>query len=161
MKATETQVGGSHYKNLRIQPVELTYELGETSGFQNVAKYLTRNKGSNVEDWEKAIHFIKLEEEMVGRFVAARGLRSSHSNDPNWRGKAAARISSFAGQFPAPVDGCVYSTLRLLAMGEYQEAAKCVQDYLEELKRRGWPSQHFDGVKVDLRVPVCGPASYK
>jgi hypothetical protein len=55
------QVGGDHYKNLVIQPVEyitannLSYLQG------SVIKYVTRyqDKGG-VEDLQKAIHFIKM-----------------------------------------------------------------------------------------------------
>ena len=55
------QVGGDHYKNLVIQPVEyitannLSYLQG------SVIKYVTRyqNKGG-VEDLQKAIHFVKM-----------------------------------------------------------------------------------------------------
>ena len=55
------QVGGDHYKNLVIQPVEyitannLTYLQG------SVIKYVTRYQDKNgVEDLQKAIHFIKM-----------------------------------------------------------------------------------------------------
>ena len=55
------QVGGDHYKNLVIQPVEyitannLSYLQG------SVIKYLTRYQDKNgVEDLQKAIHFIKM-----------------------------------------------------------------------------------------------------
>jgi len=55
------QVGGDHYKNLVIQPVEyitannLSYLQG------SVIKYVTRyqDKGG-VEDLQKAIHFVKM-----------------------------------------------------------------------------------------------------
>ena len=55
------QVGGDHYKNLAIQPVEyitannLSYLQG------SVIKYVTRYKDKNgKEDLQKAIHFIKM-----------------------------------------------------------------------------------------------------
>jgi len=55
------QVGGDHYKNLVIQPVEyitannLSYLQG------SVIKYVTRYQDKNgVEDLQKAIHFIKM-----------------------------------------------------------------------------------------------------
>ena len=55
------QVGGDHYKNLAIQPVEyitannLSYLQG------SVIKYVTRYKNKNgKEDLQKAIHFIKM-----------------------------------------------------------------------------------------------------
>ena len=55
------QVGGDHYKNLAIQPVEyitannLSYLQG------SVIKYVTRYKNKNgIEDLQKAIHFVKM-----------------------------------------------------------------------------------------------------
>ena len=55
------QVGGDHYKNLVIQPVEyitannLSYLQG------SVIKYVTRYQNKNgVEDLQKAIHFVKM-----------------------------------------------------------------------------------------------------
>lgn len=60
-KALEVQVGGNHYKNFKIQPIEfiqankLGYEVG------NVIKYVTRYQFKNgKQDLEKAIHYIKL-----------------------------------------------------------------------------------------------------
>ena len=55
------QVGGDHYKNLVIQPVEyitannLSYLQG------SVIKYVTRYQNKNgIEDLQKAIHFVKM-----------------------------------------------------------------------------------------------------
>ena len=55
------RVGGNHYKNLAIQPVEyitannLSYLQG------SVIKYVTRYKNKNgIEDLQKAIHFVKM-----------------------------------------------------------------------------------------------------
>ena len=55
------QVGGDHYKNLVIQPVEyitannLSYLQG------SVIKYVTRYQDKNgIEDLQKAIHFVKM-----------------------------------------------------------------------------------------------------
>lgn len=60
-KPLDTQVGGNHYKNLAIQPVEYIFKnkLGYFEGC--VIKYVTRwkNKGG-VQDLEKAKHFLEL-----------------------------------------------------------------------------------------------------
>ena len=60
-KALNTQVGGNHYKNLAIQPVEYIFKnnIGYFEGC--VIKYVTRwkNKGG-VQDLEKAKHFLEL-----------------------------------------------------------------------------------------------------
>ena len=61
MSSTEIQVGGTHYKDLNIQPIEyiLQNDLGYCEG--NVIKYVSRwkNKGG-VDDLRKAIHYLEL-----------------------------------------------------------------------------------------------------
>lgn len=61
MKALDTQVGGSHYKNMTIQPVEFIERnnLGFCVG--NIIKYVCRYKDKNgIEDLKKARHYIDL-----------------------------------------------------------------------------------------------------
>lgn len=59
MTALEKQIGGTHYKNFKIQPIELImhYNLGYCEG--NIIKYICRykNKGG-AEDLNKALHYI-------------------------------------------------------------------------------------------------------
>lgn len=59
--ATATQVGGNHYKDMAIQPIE--YILGNGIGYAEgaVIKYVSRwqNKGG-VDDLKKAKHFLEL-----------------------------------------------------------------------------------------------------
>lgn len=65
MTAKNTQVGGSHYKDLAIQPVEYIHKnnLGYVEG--SVIKYVTRWKNKNgIQDLQKAKHFIELLIEM-------------------------------------------------------------------------------------------------
>lgn len=59
--ALDTQVGGSHYKTLRIQPVEYIHANSIPFFEGSVIKYVTRwrNKGG-IKDLEKARHFIEL-----------------------------------------------------------------------------------------------------
>lgn len=60
-KALDTQVGGGHYKDMKIQPIE--YTLGNNLGFceGNVIKYISRYKNKNgIEDLKKAKHYIEL-----------------------------------------------------------------------------------------------------
>ena len=55
------QVGGSHYKDKAIQPIEYIHanKMGFCEG--NVVKYITRWKEKNgVADLEKAKHYIEL-----------------------------------------------------------------------------------------------------
>ena len=57
----EVQVGGNHYKELPIQPVQYIYENGIGYFEGNVIKYVTRwrSKGG-IPDLEKAKHYIDM-----------------------------------------------------------------------------------------------------
>ena len=65
MGAIEKQVGGDHYKKHAIQPWhiiddhELDFYLG------NAVKYIIRDKGAQVEDLEKAIHYLERKIELL------------------------------------------------------------------------------------------------
>lgn len=57
----DQQVGGNHYKDLKIQPVEYIHanNIGYMEG--NVIKYVSRWRAKNgVKDLEKAKHYIEL-----------------------------------------------------------------------------------------------------
>lgn len=57
----EKQQGGSHYKDLAIQPIQYIHanKLGYIEG--NVVKYITRHKEKNgAEDIRKIIHYCEL-----------------------------------------------------------------------------------------------------
>ena len=66
LKATLKQVGGSHYKDCKIQPVE--YIVGNDLTFLegNIIKYVTRHrrKGEGKKDIEKVIHYAEMILEM-------------------------------------------------------------------------------------------------
>lgn len=59
--ALDVQVGGSHYKNLKIQPIEYMH-ANKLDYFQGaVVKYITRFRNKNgVEDLEKVKHMVDL-----------------------------------------------------------------------------------------------------
>lgn len=60
-KALDIQVGGSHYKSLKIQPVEYIHANGIGYFEGNVIKYVTRWRDKNgIPDLEKAKHYIDL-----------------------------------------------------------------------------------------------------
>ncbi|WLJ89333.1 hypothetical protein [Vibrio phage vB_ValA_R15Z] len=64
-KASETQVGGSHYIDMGIQPLEFTYANYGYTGLKaaihtKVNKYLGRKKDNEVQQLEKAKHCIEL-----------------------------------------------------------------------------------------------------
>lgn len=61
MNALDTQVGGSHYKDMRFQPIELISLLGLDFFQGNVVKYVSRHhaKGGR-DDLDKARHYCQL-----------------------------------------------------------------------------------------------------
>lgn len=61
MNVLDTQVGGSHYKDMRFQPIELISLLGLDFFQGNVVKYVSRHheKGGR-EDLDKARHYCQL-----------------------------------------------------------------------------------------------------
>ena len=61
MNATDTQIGGTHYKQMKIQPIEfiLSNKIGFIEG--NVIKYVSRWRDKNgIEDLKKARHYLDL-----------------------------------------------------------------------------------------------------
>lgn len=65
MSATSTQVGGTHYKDMPIQPIEFITKnkLGYIEGC--ILKYICRHRAKNGrEDLEKAKHYIEMLMEM-------------------------------------------------------------------------------------------------
>ena len=64
--AKNTQVGGTHYKDLKIQPSDYIYENNLNWYQGNCIKYISRYNSKNsdtakqIEDLKKAIHYIQL-----------------------------------------------------------------------------------------------------
>lgn len=60
-KATDTQVGGSHYKDMVIEPAEYCERNRLTMLESGVVKYVSRHRSKNgIEDIRKAIHCLQL-----------------------------------------------------------------------------------------------------
>jgi len=60
-KALDVQVGGGHYKDMAIQPVEFCFKNNLNNCQSNIIKYVTRYKSKNgLEDLKKAKHYIDL-----------------------------------------------------------------------------------------------------
>lgn len=57
---TETQVGGSHYKLMKIQPYEFVRENRLDAYQLNIIKYITRKKKDRLEDLKKARHVLDM-----------------------------------------------------------------------------------------------------
>jgi hypothetical protein len=60
--ALEEQIGGTHYKDCEIQPVEYIVKNGLDFLEGNIIKYTTRHrkKGQGKEDIEKVIHYANM-----------------------------------------------------------------------------------------------------
>ncbi len=60
--ALEEQIGGSHYKDCQIQPVEYIVRNGLDFLEGNIIKYTTRHrtKGQGKEDIQKVIHYAEM-----------------------------------------------------------------------------------------------------
>ena len=60
-KVLQKQVAGNHYKELPIEPIE--FILGNNLSYccGNAIKYISRDKGSRVDDLRKAIHYLENE----------------------------------------------------------------------------------------------------
>ncbi|WP_102867870.1 DUF3310 domain-containing protein [Pseudovibrio exalbescens] len=59
MSAKDTQVGGSHYQNFQIQPIDFIMKNGLDFATGNVIKYVMRHTYKNgLEDLKKARHYI-------------------------------------------------------------------------------------------------------
>ena len=61
MKASETQIGGNHYKGFAIQPTEFIVKNNIPFLEGNVIKYVCRHRHKNGrQDIEKAIHCLQM-----------------------------------------------------------------------------------------------------
>ena len=66
-KATDKQIGGTHYKQYKIQPIEFITK-NKLSFIQGcVVKYICRfDKKNGKEDLEKIIHYCELQKQLLG-----------------------------------------------------------------------------------------------
>jgi len=68
-KASDKQVGGTHYKSVAIQPLEFELMNGFTMVEATIIKYIFRAlKKNGIEDLEKALHCIDLLEEWKDKY---------------------------------------------------------------------------------------------
>ena len=60
MKSLKKQVGGNHYKNMKIQPAEFINKNGLQFAEGNAIKYICRHKYKKVDrDWETISSMIR------------------------------------------------------------------------------------------------------
>jgi len=83
MNSLKTQVGGDHYKNLAIQPMEYSMANRLDACQHTIVKYVTRfrDKGG-IADLEKARHTL----DMLIDFERAKAApTAANDNDPPWK----------------------------------------------------------------------------
>jgi hypothetical protein len=70
MKSLKTQYGGSHYKTLKIQPVEFIHANGFGFIQGNIIKYACRlgRKGDPIQDLNKIIHYAELLRDLYKKY---------------------------------------------------------------------------------------------
>jgi len=69
--ALERQVGGTHYKGMKIQPLEFAMANAWDAGAFSILKYLSRHATKNgLQDVEKALHFIDLRDHFYEHVTA-------------------------------------------------------------------------------------------
>lgn len=65
--ALDEQVGGDHYRKMKIQPLEFSMGNGLNACQHTAIKYIVRKKGDRVEDIDKAIHTLRIYRDMIQR----------------------------------------------------------------------------------------------
>ena len=64
LKSLLTQVGGDHYKNMKIQPAEFITENRLLFAEGNAIKYICRHsEKGGIQDIDKAIHYLEMVKE--------------------------------------------------------------------------------------------------
>ena len=83
MKPLNTQIGGKHYKDLAIQPIEYSHRNGLNFCEGNVVKYISRwrDKGG-LADLKKVKHYVDLLIELEGLEPVVRTARYEEAFDP-------------------------------------------------------------------------------
>ena len=96
MSAIQTQIGGSHYKDLEIQPVEYIHANGIGYMEGNVIKYITRWKAKGgIADLEKAKHYIELLIELETEKQSVDAMEKTAESQSGW-------IEWNGGECPVP-----------------------------------------------------------
>lgn len=73
MKTLETQIGGSHYKDMNIQPLEFIMANKLPYCEANIIKYVCRYKSKNgIQDLNKARHYLDILIEHEQRRIESR-----------------------------------------------------------------------------------------
>lgn len=98
MNPLDKQVGGQHYKQYGIQPIQFIQMKYMRFVEGNILKYLVRNK-KRLEDLEKAYHYIELSDNLLGPQDLQDGFIQSYLEEDFFKqfkhGKLYARILAY------------------------------------------------------------------
>jgi len=125
MSAINSQIDGSHYTEMYLQPLELTYMIGATPAFCKLAKYGSRNKGDKLINLNKALHCIKYEQEMQSRYANIMAEAYPFGFDLSKSELASKLIEIFT---PNPE---LRSALKAMYNGEYERAIRYIEVMIE------------------------------
>ena len=128
MSALDVQIDGQHYKNVKIQPIELAYTLGASPAFCKLAKYLSREKGDKKINLQKARHCIQLELDLLNLNMYDRSSEGAYEYNFN---SAQKLLTDFSEQFTTSSN--FYNALDMMYQGYRETAIGYVEDYAKEL----------------------------
>ncbi len=128
MKAENIQVAGNHYKTMAYQTARFGFDVGLESLGTQIAKYLTRDKGSRIENLEKAYHCICLDQQFDEEWKLEEGdycldIYYEHDDEPC--------LEKYFSQFP---DGDkLKSIMRQYMKANYPQAKGLLRKYINSL----------------------------
>ena len=120
--ALKRQVGGSHYTDMKYQPMELCEDLMLYPAFVHVTKYLTRNKGDRKINLEKALHCIVIEYEYLTEQHELPKVEKISFMDEEY-------LKSFCGQFENASQ--YFNILNALLSKDYAKTIVLMQNLLQ------------------------------
>jgi hypothetical protein len=112
MSALETQVGGSHYKDMPIQPMEFSMANGLDACQHTIIKYVTRfRQKGGIQDLEKAQHVLAMLIEFE-RKATPQNPANDNLLPPHTTAKAMAMVSGrcAAREIAALCEACAATT---------------------------------------------------
>lgn len=134
MNAEDIQVAGNHYKNMTYQTARFGFDAGLGSLGTQIAKYLTRDKGSRLENLEKAYHCIALDQQYDEEFkVDFTQSDGKYSLDIYYKEEDEPLLDKYFSQF---TDGDkLKSIMRLYMKANFPQAKGLLRKYINGLEK--------------------------
>lgn len=131
--ALETQVGGSHYKNLGMQPVVFSTANRYDPCAFSILKYVTRWRDKNgIQDLQKARHFVELRlaDDVAGHLVVYPQSGPTFSPIPSSTYRALNKLTGVEDEIIRILDDWV---LWSVALGNAKTAPARIIELLDQL----------------------------